>query len=131
MPTANESQLTFGDALAAHDRALQFGGARGIVNCRSIRAAIARPYAGYYCSIASKAAALTESLVANHGFVDGNKRTAVILVNLLVERSGYRLRAEDTTPIQQEVEDLVLAVARNQLSFEELVDWLERRLGPA
>lgn len=133
MPNASQRyRLTLKDALAAHDRALQCGGgAPGVVNLGSIESAIARPYAGYYRTIASKAAALTESLVGNHGFADGNKRTAVILLNLLVERSGYRLRAEGCAAIQRAVEDMILAVARGQLSFEELVAWFERRLARA
>lgn len=121
------------DALAAHDRALLCGGgAPGIVNLGSIESAIARPYVGYYRTIASKAAALTESMVGNHGFADGNKRTAVILLNLLVERSGYRLRAgERGVTIQQEVEGMILAVARSQLSFDELAGWIAKRVGQA
>lgn len=130
MPSASQNyRLTWKDALAAHDRALRCGGgAQGIVNRGSIESAIARPYAGYYRAIASKAAALVESMVGNHGFADGNKRTAVILLNLLLERSGYRLNsAGGNTSIQQEVEEMILAVACRQLSFDELVDWFRRR----
>jgi prophage maintenance system killer protein len=39
-----------------------------------------RPYNGYYRPIEKKAAALVESMGGNHGFIDGNKRTAVILI---------------------------------------------------
>ena len=130
MPNARQAyRLALDDALAAHDRALLCGGgAPGIVDLGSIESALARPYVGYYRTIASKAAALTESLVGNHGFADGNKRTALILLNLLVERSGYRLRREGCTPIQSAVEDMILAIARGKLSFDGLVEWFERRL---
>lgn len=68
--------------------------------------------------------------LANHGFADGNKRTAMILLNLLLERSGHRLNSpEDSTKsIQQEVEEMILAIARGQLSFDELVGWFGKRL---
>lgn len=131
MPNASQHRLTLKDALAAHNRALRCGGgAPGIVNPGSVESAIARPYAGYYCAITSKAAALVESLVGNHGFADGNKRTAVILLNLLLERSSYRLKSPEdpTKSIQQEVEEMILAIARGQLSFDELVRWFGRRL---
>ena len=53
-----------------------------------IESAITRPYTGYYRPIAQKAAALLQSLATNHGFVDGNKRTAVFAMNLLLGESG-------------------------------------------
>lgn len=129
MPNAKLRWLTLEDALAAHDHALRSGGVPGVVNLGSIESAIARPYVGYYPTIASKAAALTESLVGNHGFADGNKRTAVILLNLLVERSGCRLRPIDGGAlIQEQVERMVLDVASRRLSFDDLVRWFGRRL---
>ena len=50
---------------------------------------MARPYHGYHRLIHQKAAALVHAVVSNHGFADGNKRTALYLVELLVQRSGY------------------------------------------
>lgn len=74
--------------------------------------------------MASKAAALLHSLVSNHGFVDGNKRTAWLLVEILVERSGYFLSIEDDEPI----DDLVVDVASGRMSFQELRKWFKDRL---
>ena len=81
-----------------------------------IESAIARPYSGYYCPIHRKAAALTQSMVGNHGFADGNKRTTVILLNLLLERSGCRLGASVE---RGAIQDMILGVARNELSFND------------
>lgn len=64
------------------------------------------------------------SMVGNHGFVDGNKRTSWLLVELLIDRSGYRLDIPDDEP----VDDLVVAVASGQLGFEDLVAWFRPRL---
>ena len=127
-------RLTLDDALAAHERALRFGGLPGVVNLDSIESAIARPYSGcyraiYYRTIHSKAAALVESMVGNHGFADGNKRTTLLLLNLLLERSGYRLTpSEGDGSIQKEVEYMILDVARKQLSFDDLVEWFRKRI---
>jgi len=89
-----------------------------------IESALGRPYSGYYRSISRKAAALLHSLVANHGFVDGNKRTAWLLVELLIDRSGYELTIRDDAPI----DDLVVSVANNQLKLHELEEWFRARL---
>jgi death-on-curing protein len=53
-------------------------------------------------TIEEKAAALTEALARNHGFVDGNKRTAVYAMDLLLTRSGYKLRDDDLDRLNQE-----------------------------
>lgn len=63
--------------MVGHELALTFGGRVGVLNEHSIHSAIGRPCSGYHRSIAEKAAALTEALARNHGFVDGYKRTAV------------------------------------------------------
>ena len=89
-----------------------------------IQSAIARPYSGYHRSISAKAAALLHSVVTNHGFVDGNKRTAWILTEMLVERSGYRLDIPDDAP----VDDLVVDVASGAQNFDTIKDWFETRL---
>ena len=104
------------------------GGRAGVINPGSIESAIARPYSGYYRTISRKAAALVESIVGNHGFTDGNKRTTLILVNLLLERSGYRLTPSDRDKsIQKEVEDMILDVAKGRRSFDDLVEWFRKR----
>lgn len=102
------------------------GGAPGILNRAAVESAIARPYHGYHPSIHQKAAALVHGVVTNHGFVDGNKRTALYLVELLAVRSGYRLSVEDLV-----VADIVTAVARGELGYEELAAWFEARLEPS
>src|SRR5262249_13030837 len=104
-----------------------FGGRAGVLNEHSIHSAIGRPYSGYYRSIAEKAAGLTEALARNHGFVDGNKRTAVYAMDLLLTRSGYKLRDDDLDRLNQEVEDMIVAVAHEsparRMTFEELLAW--------
>jgi death-on-curing protein len=72
-----------------------------------IESALARPYCGYYPTMAGKCAALLHGVVANHGFIDGNKRTAWLPVEILVARSGHALAIADDEPI----DDLVVAVA--------------------
>ena len=71
-----------------------------------------------------KAAALLHSVVGNHGFVDGNKRTAWLLVEILLERSGFDLDISDDEPI----DDLVVGIANGEMRFDDLVVWFGERL---
>jgi death on curing protein len=64
------------------------------------------------------------SVVGNHGFVDGNKRTAWLLVEILIERSGFVL----DIPMDERIDDLVVSVASGQTSFDGLVVWFGRRI---
>jgi len=120
-------RLTLADALTAHDEALAFGGRAGISSLHLIESALARPYSGYHRPIARKAAAVLHSMVGNHGFVDGNKRTAWLLVEILVNRSGYKLEIPD----DERIDDLVVAVADGQLDFDQIVRWFSLRLRKA
>jgi prophage maintenance system killer protein len=88
-------RLTLADALSAHERALQTGGLSGIPNIGMVESAIARPYNGHYQPIARKAAALLQSISTNHGFADGNKRTAIIHDVWLADE-GVTIRYEIT-----------------------------------
>ena len=55
-------------------------------------------------------------MVGNHGFIDGNKRTAWLLVETLVRKSGFVLDISDDEPI----DDLVVNVACNKLGYDDL-----------
>lgn len=120
-------RITLADALSAHERALQTGGRQGI-NIDLVESAIGRPYVGYYRPIAGKAAALLHSVATNHGFTDGNKRTAVILTYLLVERSGYSIIAIEGEDLNDSMEAMILAVVNRELAFEAITGWFRARI---
>ena len=73
--------------------------------------------------IHQKAAALVHGIVSNHGFSDGNKRTSLYLVELLVQRSGYEFDEDDEV-----VADIITSVARGETDYDELAQWFEERL---
>jgi death-on-curing protein len=110
--------------LEAHEAALAYGGRPGISSLDLIESAIGRPYSGYHRTIHLKAAALLESMVKNHGFTDGNKRTAWLLTELLIERSGYTLTIDEDYPI----DDLVVDLASGALAFDEVAQWFANNL---
>lgn len=102
-----------------------------VLDAGRIEAAINRPYSGYFRAIASKAAALFEAIANNHGFVDGNKRTAILLTDLLIKRSGYRLTASDASEdLNSALEELAVSVARGDLQLADITDWFKQRLTP-
>ena len=62
-------------------------------------------------------------MVQNHGFVDGNKRTALHLAELLIQRSGYSLNEDD-----EMIVDVLVDVARGEFDYEDLASWFQERL---
>ena len=109
-------RVTVRDVWQAHDEALQYGGRPGIRSPELIESAIARPYSGYHRRIHEKCAALLESLALNHGFIDGNKRTAVLAVDLLIRRSGYRYSGGPNVA-GRVLEQLVLDVVEHRTGY--------------
>jgi len=87
--------LTSTDILALHQTVLQhYGGAPGLRDMGAVEAAVFRPQCGYYQDIIEEAAALLESLLINHPFVDGNKRVAFAACDVFLRINGWRIRAE-------------------------------------
>jgi len=116
------------DAIEAHNTALLHGGTPGIINLNSIQSAIGRPYNGYCRQIWKKGASLFESVCRNHGFTDGNKRTAVMLLLLLLERSGYDLQPRPNEDINDAIEDLAVSVANGEMDISQIEQWLKERI---
>jgi death-on-curing protein len=121
-------RVSLADALSAHDEALTFGGRPGIIDLSRVQSAIGRPYSGYHRTIQSKAAALVESMSRNHGFVDGNKRTTLLLLHMLLVKSGYRLVPLAGEDINAAVENLILGVVGRQIAIDAAVQWFEMRV---
>jgi death-on-curing protein len=109
---------------------MQRGGLRGIHSFDLIDAAIARPYSGYYRTLAAKCAALVQSTAGNHGFIDGNKRTTLILVNLLLQKSGYHLIGRVSAQHNTEIEQLILSSVRHEIDFDAIAAWFKDRIVP-
>ena len=122
--------LSVDDVLDIHDRSLLVdGGAPGIRDRGAVELAVERPRAGFgdtefYPTAATKAAALFYGLCKNHGFVDGNKRTALGALLSFLAVNQWRLDIVDP----QELLDFVLQTADGSLSEADVVDWLQARL---
>jgi death-on-curing protein len=115
------------EAVEIHDILLdKFGGSRGIRDKELLNSAINRPYQTFdgkelYPTAIDKAAAILESIVKNHPFSDGNKRTGYVLARLLIMNDKLDIYAD-----QDEKYDLVISVSKGETDFEQIKDWLEK-----
>lgn len=118
--------LTAEQVLFMHARLIaETGGEHGVLNLGLLQSAVARPQASFdgqdlYPDLFSKAAALLESLIGNHAFVDGNKRTAITSTGLFLRINGYRLTADN-----QEIVNFTLQCAQGLISLEQVQTWLK------
>ena len=82
--------VTTADALFFHQLLIErYGGASGLRDAGALESALHRPQTGYYDTLIHEAAALFESLVQNHPFVDGNKRVAFAVTDVFLRINGY------------------------------------------
>ncbi len=118
------------EVLLIHERILdKFGGAGGLRNWGLLDSAVNRLRATFdekdlYPDIFTKAAALGHSLVLNHPFVDGNKRTAWEAMHTFVEENGYSLQAE-----HDEIIELMLRIEDKSLGVKHIASWLKDHSG--
>jgi death on curing protein len=115
--------------LAAHDEQLaEHGGAAGIRDRGLFESALARPknLAAYGDpDAAALAAAYGFGLAKNHAFVDGNKRTALVALELFLAINGFELTADDRQCVM-----VMLSVASGAFSENELAEWIRKHLKP-
>jgi death-on-curing protein len=121
--------LTLGEVVELHRRLLlASGGAAGIRDIRLLESALAQPGATFdgtdlHATLVDKAAALGFSLVANHPFVDGNKRIGHAAMEVFLVLNGYEVHAS-----VDDQERLMLAVASGALDREQLAGWLSQHV---
>jgi death-on-curing protein len=111
--------------LAVHDEQLSaHGGGAGLRDEGLLESALARPknLAAYgKPDAADLAAAYGFGLAKNHPFVDGNKRTAFVAVELFLALNGFELEADDAECVVT-----MLAVAAGELGETGFADWIRR-----
>jgi death on curing protein len=104
-------------------------GGRHVLRDRGLlESAIARPQASAfgadaYPDLAAKAAAMLHSLVLNHPFVDGNKRTAVLATLVFLDLNGYVVQWD-----QCEALDFMLRLAQHQIELDDAIVFLRDRM---
>ena len=76
-----------------------------------------------YPSPEDKAAAILESIISNHPFVDGNKRIGYVLMRLVLIENGF-----DIGTSEEEKFEFILDVAKGEMKFEQIKTWIQTRL---
>ena len=114
--------------LAVHDEQLaEHGGLSGIRDQGAVESALARPrnLAAYEAcdDLARLAAAYAYGIVKNHGFADGNKRTALVIADLFLMLNGYELISSPADNVLT-----ILGVAGGAISEEELTVWIRNNI---
>ena len=119
--------LTIAEVLAFHDVLIdEFGGSKGIRDLGALESALFRPRTGYYRDVVEEAAALFESLVQNHPFVDGNKRVAFAVMDVFLRVNGRVLEVDDISAHTH----LVGLMERGGLDLHAVDAWLREHVRP-
>jgi death-on-curing protein len=116
--------LSAEQVLFIHSRLIDAtGGSHGIRDIGLLKSAVARPRATFeakdlYGDIFHKVSALMESLIKNHPFIDGNKRTAITSAGIFLQLNGYSLEAP-----QKKLEEFTLDMAIGKINLIKASQW--------
>ncbi len=108
----------------------EFGGSHGVRDEGRLQSALAAPAQDVfgkelYPSVFEKAAVYVRSIIADHPFVDGNKRSAITLASLFLMRNGYKPVA-----LPKELEDFAVRVAVEHLNVPAIAAWFKNHSKP-
>ena len=122
--------MSNGAAFAAHlEQLAEHGGADGVRDIGLFESAMARPQnrAAYGdVDAASLAANYAFGIARNHPFIDGNKRTALVVCELFLAKNGLLVDSGDAETLA-----IFLDLAAGELTEDELADWFRERIQPA
>jgi death on curing protein len=113
--------------LKLHELSIKkYGGSYGIRDKGLLESAIVRPNQTFggedlYPTVYEKAAAIAESLIINHPFVDGNKRTGFLGMLAILEEGDLEI-----TVSNEAIYEFVINISTGEIKFEQIVDWLKQ-----
>ena len=125
MPSEPVQFLSLDEVLAIHDRLIEkFGGPPGVRDKGLLESALFRPQTGYYEDLAEMAAALFESLIMNHAFIDGNKRIAFFSTDVFLRLNGWKLSVE----VEEAHNFIIGLLERKDCKVGNLLPWIRKHL---
>lgn len=112
-----------------HEMISKYGGLHGVRDLNFLRLAVGRPQMSAgpkdaYPTIYLKAAAMFHSIINNHPFLDGNKRTSLFSAVLFLEYNGYHVEFTKIESIE-----FTLRAHNDDWTVEEIVDWINKHSG--
>jgi death on curing protein len=124
---AERAYLTVAEVVAIHHHQIEeYGGEHGMLNQGALEAAVFRPQTGYYNDLSEEAAALLESLVNNHAFLDGNKRVGFAAAHTFLVINGFDLNVTSKAAL-----DFIMKnVSEGKFRFALLHEWISAHLVP-
>jgi death on curing protein len=121
--------IDFETTLKIHNLLIdEFGGKRGIRDHSLLDSALNRPFQTFdgellYPSLIDQSAAIVESIVKNHPFHDGNKRTGYTLMRLHLLNNGLDINASEDDKY-----DFVISIASGRIEFDQIKQWIEKKI---
>ena len=115
------------EVISIHEQMIDaFGGRYPIHDFAMLHSALSRPQATFagkdlYETIFEKATALLHSMILNHPFDDGNKRTAITTCAYFLYKNGWDL----SLPFKESAQ-FTLDIDHKTINFEETTKWIER-----
>ena len=106
----------------------KFGGTKGVRDRKLLESALTRPFQTFdskdlYPHPIKKAAALIESLLINHPFIDGKKRIGYVLMRLLLMNNGFDIQATEDDKY-----DFVISIAKGDYKIDDITNWIKKRI---
>ena len=127
MPSSYAQFLSVDEVIEIHQRLInRFGGASGVRDQGLLESALYRPRTGYYADLFEMAAAMFESLINNHPFVDGNKRVAFFATDVFLRLNGYRFAVDGPSAHQF----LMQRFADGDCDLAHLTPWIRSSIAP-
>jgi death-on-curing protein len=123
--------MEMGDAVVFHDMELAaHGGSTGLRDPGMLESAIMRSrklwaYTDAPPSLTRIAAAYAFGISSNHPFVDGNKRTALVVSFAFLDTSGVAVTAS-----QEDAYETILALAAGEIGEQQITEWFDRNTAP-
>jgi len=120
--------LDIAEVYFIHDKMIKVGGGReGIIDFTLLHSAVERPKATFagkdiYPTLWLKAASLIHSIIKNHPFVDGNKRTAFFSALRFLNINGYDLKAT-----KEQIISFTLSIDTKNLILEQIAIWFKKQ----
>jgi len=114
--------------IAIHELLIEkYGGTQGIRDSKGLESAVTRPFMTFdqhelYPTPVLKAAALIESLIKNHPFLDGNKRIGYVMMRFFLLQHKMDIKAT-----QSEKYDFVMSIANGKVEIDQITEWIERK----
>ncbi len=113
--------ISIQDIMLMHDVLInRFGGSTGLRDRAGLEAALMRPQSGYYPDVIAQAAALFESLIINHPFIDGNKRIAFAAMDTFLRINNQKLNTDSAKAYRQ----IMHMFKVQELKFDHVDAWL-------